>query len=543
VATAALAGALCLTPGLANAAPGDQVVVPDPAFRACLSAKTGGAALTPASLGAITGDLACYGVGNLTGVAHLTNVESLTLNGSFTDVRALSNLSSAKLKTLNLSNGFLTALPKLPKLTGLVELDVSGNHLTSVPDLGQWPMLKYAYLASNDISSASSSALRSASLIELDLGRNRLKSVPSIAKLTSLEAVYFYNNLISSASASALRSSTLAELNLAWNKLTALPDFSGLPNVGDIEIGYNRISDLSAFERYAANSTEGGAYVWANNQVVALPAAQVGRPYSVKLRGGNGEYMLSMGDTPFQGFDEWRHDSPLPAVNTATHQVTYSTPGTYAMKFSESVFEPSQNPANPSYPEGGVEIFYDAWVIQVALASGRAASIPDPQLQYCLLDDLDGRPMTSDILASITGEFNCGNRGVADVSGVQYLTGITGLDLYRNNLINVSALASLRSVNLTTVTLDDNKLTSLPGLSRLTSLTYLDATDNSIKSVPSLSSWKSLTHLNLSENVITSVSSSALRSNTLKHLDLRSNPLKSAVPTSRVPNLETLLVS
>ena len=84
------------------------------------------------------------------------------------------------------------------ELVGLQRLDLSGNHLTSIPDLGGL-----------------------ANLQELDLSNNQLTSIPDLAGLSNLKWLNFRNNQLTSIP-NLGELANLQKLNLDYNKLTSI---------------------------------------------------------------------------------------------------------------------------------------------------------------------------------------------------------------------------------------------------------------------------------------------------------------------------------
>jgi prepilin-type N-terminal cleavage/methylation domain-containing protein len=92
----------------------------------------------------------------------------------------------------------------------------------------------------------------------------------------------------------------------------------------------------------------------------------------------------------------------------------------------------------------------------------------------------------------------CGSGPITDLSPLASLTGLTTLILDGNSIEDISSLASLTS--LMDLELNENSIVNIPDLSGLTSLTYLDLDTNSIVDCTSLASLTSLTTLYITNN-------------------------------------------
>lgn len=113
----------------------------------------------------------------------------------------------------------------------LVELNLSSNKLTSVPDMRDLMSLRALRLDNNQIGQITSSSFAGCccadTLLELDLSRNRIENIDAD---------------------SFARLGNLVELNLSLNKLDYLPDsvFRPLKHVEKLSLAQNRIDEIDA---------------------------------------------------------------------------------------------------------------------------------------------------------------------------------------------------------------------------------------------------------------------------------------------------------
>jgi hypothetical protein len=94
--------------------------------------------------------------------------------------------------------------------------------------------------------------------------------------------------------------------------------------------------------------------------------------------------------------------------------------------------------------------------------------------------------------------------GIQNLAGLEYCVYLCGLDLYSNNISDLSPLASL--TNLQRLYLRFNNINDLSPLSGLTNLEYLNLEINNISDLSPLASLTNLTELDLSQNNITDLS-------------------------------------
>jgi internalin A len=99
---------------------------------------------------------------------------------------------------------------------------------------------------------------------------------------------------------------------------------------------------------------------------------------------------------------------------------------------------------------------------------------------------------------------NLYNNQLMDISSLAGLTSLTRLDLSYNQLTDISFLADLTS--LTQLLLFNNQLTDISSLAGLTNLIRLDLSYNQLMDISSLTGLISLTELNLSSNQLTDIS-------------------------------------
>ena len=94
--------------------------------------------------------------------------------------------------------------------------------------------------------------------------------------------------------------------------------------------------------------------------------------------------------------------------------------------------------------------------------------------------------------------------GISDLTGLEFATNLTWLQLVGNSITDISALSSL--TNLDFLNLGGNQITDISALSSLTKLTWLILDGNQITDISALSGLTNLTGLFLTNNQITDIS-------------------------------------
>jgi hypothetical protein len=165
-------------------------------------------------------------------------------------------------------------------------------------------------------------------------------------------------------------------------------------------------------------------------------------------------------------------------------------------------------------------------------------------LEYCTNLTVLWLPLNeiSDIapLSSLTKlqSLYIGFNHIGDISALSSLTSLTILDLRYNEISNISALSSLTSAD--TFYLDANQISDISALSGLTSLTELWIGNNTISDISALSSTTGLTKLYLYENQISDVSPLVPNAGLSEGdwVNLRHNPLSADSIELYIPELQ-----
>ena len=182
----------------------------------------------------------------------------------------------------------------------------------------------------------------------------------------------------------------------------------------------------------------------------------------------------------------------------------------------------------------------DAMVTVVPADGDAPVNIPDAALRAELLaalDKLAGDTITRSDMAGLDSHLGIGERGVADLTGLEYATSLTSLTILDNSISDISALSALTS--LTRLELYSNPVSDISALSGLTSLNSLSLYDHPVSDISALSGLTSLTSLILRDHPISDISAlSGLTS--LNSLGLYGNSISDISALSGLTSLNSL---
>ncbi|KAF4528791.1 hypothetical protein B566_EDAN017316 [Ephemera danica] len=169
--------------------------------------------------------------------------------------------SGQSTQTLQLSGNALRALPRL-NLKGLTRLDVSRNLLSrlDMDTLGSARELTFLNASNNELSHFPEGVRGLSGLRDLDLSGNRMNTLPEpgvLASLHSLRSLRLARNQLTSLGSGAVQGlPRLTALSLADNRLAALAPgaLSNLPALAELDLARNAIEALpmSSFARLPA---------------------------------------------------------------------------------------------------------------------------------------------------------------------------------------------------------------------------------------------------------------------------------------------------
>jgi len=184
-------------------------------------------------------------------------------------------------------------------------------------------------------------------------------------------------------------------------------------------------------------------------------------------------------------------------------------------------------------------------LLLVSIAFSCAAPVPetvvfpDENLEAVIRDALD-KPegdITPAELAELT-MLSARGQGITDLSGIEYCTNLTWLDLSRHQIRDVSPLSSL--TNLTMLQLNAMGIDDISPLSSLTNLIYLSLRNNEISDISPLASLTSLEMLSLTANQISDITPLVENSGLSGTISLVNNNLDLSEGSEDLENIKIL---
>jgi len=193
--------------------------------------------------------------------------------------------------------------------------------------------------------------------------------------------------------------------------------------------------------------------------------------------------------------------------------------------------------------------------------SAMFVNIPDENLKTVInsiLGKSSGEEITDIELAKIT-HLNAEQRGIADLTGIEYLVNLSSISLGDNLISDITPLSSLTKLNqiylwhnqikdisplsslpnLNRITLGDNQIEDISALSALTKLAVLEIPMNQVGDLSPLSFCTNLVELEMEGNLVNDISVLASLTN-LSRIDLRENQISDISALSSLTKLAVL---
>ena len=472
--------------------------------------------------------------------ANLRRVIERALDKSAGQV--ISSAEMATLAGLRARRGeYIADLTGLEFAVGITSIDIEGHEISDLSPLAGLTNLTKLYLGHNNIMDLSPLA-NLTNLTWLELYYNDITDLSPLAKLTKLTWLFLQVNLIEDVS--PLSDLTdLRELDLGGNDIQDISPLLTLTSLTRLNLQSNPLNDESVNVHVPALE-ENGVRVSALDDHGDTPDTATQLAFGERVQGRI---------SPNYDEDYFRLD-----VEQAS-QVDVSVTG-------------NQNPTGRLLDEAGNElervnedgsdrnflirrqldpgVYY---VVVSATGSGNYygitaavdsvdVDIPDANLRSVLEANLfktRGQVITSGELATLMF-LSATQRNIADLSGLEYATGLTRLYLDANKIADLSALEGL--TNLELLSLEHNEIRDLAPLEGLANLTRLSLGNNRIADLGPLARLTNLTRLHLENNEIAELAPlSALAG--ITSLDLRSNRIANISPLASLTNLTSLNLS
>ncbi|MDE0042860.1 MAG: leucine-rich repeat domain-containing protein, partial [Candidatus Poribacteria bacterium] len=158
-------------------------------------------------------------------------------------------------------------------------------------------------------------------------------------------------------------------------------------------------------------------------------------------------------------------------------------------------------------------------ITQPEVLPGGHVRIPDSNLRAAVSESLNKNPNAPFTVEEIEGleTLLVSNRGIRDVTGLQFATGLRRLDITGNLISDLSPIAGL--INLEYLRLIGNNVSDLSPIAGLINLSYLNFIDNEVTDVSALTGLINLKELLTWDNLFSDVSPLARLTN-LEKLDI-----------------------
>ena len=192
----------------------------------------------------------------------------------------------------------------------------------------------------------------------------------------------------------------------------------------------------------------------------------------------------------------------------------------YALDFPEAEVE------SPSQPEQ---------------LPGGAVHIPDTNLRAAIAEALGKSPNAPITVQEMEGlgRLDAQDKGIQDLTGIQFATNLTQLYIEDNQVSNLSPIAGL--INLSDFRVDNNPVSDILPLKGLENLTRLDLNGIAISNLPSLRGLKNLTRLSFNDTQVSDLSPIAGLIN-LEYLSFNDDNVSDLSPVSGLINLKEMHV-
>ena len=173
-----------------------------------------------------------------------------------------------------------------------------------------------------------------------------------------------------------------------------------------------------------------------------------------------------------------------------------------------------------------------------AVATGQSVAFKDAGLKTAVEAQLHvANPTRTDMLK--LSYLVANERAITDLTGLEYATNLSTLNLSDNSIHNVSPLSGL--VNLTRLYLAGNSLADVSGSAKLQKLQFLTLAHNEITDLSPLTGLTELVELDLALNQITEITPPAGLP-ALSRLHLGNNRIADIAPLTRLTHLTLLAV-
>ncbi|MFV0426923.1 MAG: leucine-rich repeat domain-containing protein [Beutenbergiaceae bacterium] len=175
------------------------------------------------------------------------------------------------------------------------------------------------------------------------------------------------------------------------------------------------------------------------------------------------------------------------------------------------------------------------------IAPAATITIPDPALRACVnvaLGQLPDAAITEAQAATIN-TLTCEGAGVADLTGIEYLTGLVTLQLANNDITDITALPSLPTV--LHLGIGTNPISDVDALAAMTQLESLSINNLGLSDLTLVSAMSNLTRISFDDNQVPDLTPLAPLSN-LQHIQADRNAVTDIRPLAPLTSLQTVFL-
>ena len=477
-------------------------------------------------------DLGGCQVSDITPLANLTQLESLHLHiNQIEDIALLANLTQLadlwlqsnqisdimpliglkNLKKLYLADNPFHDFSPLLELEG-VELDIEINEgfniVVEVPDPNLKQLIRETLSLPEAVPLTQQQMLR---LTRLDAGSNRgITNLTGLEYATDLKDLRLCVNQIHDLSPLS-ELIHLEHLSLCANQISDISPLANLTNLKKLDLGANKISDITALE----NLTQLVLIFLRDNSLQDISI----------LANLTQLTILRLDKNQIRDISPIANLTLLEKLWLNRNEITDMTPLIGLKNLTELYI--ADNPFHDFSPL--LELEEVELDIEISEGFNVVVEIPDPNLRQLIRETLslpEAVPLTQQQILRLTRLDADGDRGIADLVGLEYATNLKSLGLYRNPIGDISLLAhltKLEGVNLTGCHIVDlsplrnlnnlrglflgyNKISDVSPLAELTNLTFLHLQSNQIVDFSPLANLVSPQELWINHNFGTDIS-------------------------------------
>ena len=470
------------------------------------------------------------GITSLSGLEDAGLLETLDVGqNDISDLRPLSGLTH--LETLDLADNNITEVSVLSGLMNLDWLDLRHNDVTDTALLSAMTHLRYLYVRGNENLADLKQLVRlkeAGTQVDITLPRavtfrddNLVVALRSQLSL-EIDAPIFPDQMATLTTFDASTRSdivnltgletatTLATLNLSGNQIVSLSPLSKLVVLASLDLSNNAISSVSSLSKLSSLTTlnlSGNkiSSVSSLSKLSSLTTLNLSDNKIVSVSSLSGLSSLTALDL---SDNRIKDVLPLQALSSLRTLNLSGNTGLTAEK-AEVLYKLQQRGTTIT----GVTVPTTADLVAFTNASLEAAVRSALRIST-------GYPVSRTKIGMELTRLTATRKGIDNLTGLEFATGLTDLDLGDNAIVDLGPLQNLTS--LEELDLADNQIVNLSPLQNLTSLTDLNLDDNLIENVSALSGLSRLEKLYLRDNNVMDVRPLSTMTH-LKTLYLRGN--------------------